>query len=110
MSLSLLQIASFSSSSSCSRSSHLQPTPPPFPPARPQALTALGGSPSLPCINRLCCSLLLLLHAKFILHATTKIINLALGRASFGPTQMAGLDPARPPFFKKKFKKFQKSF
>jgi len=31
-SLSPLQIASFYSSSSCSRSSHLQPTPPPFPP------------------------------------------------------------------------------
>jgi hypothetical protein len=50
------------------------------------------------------------LHAEFILHATTKIINLALGRASFGPAQMAGLDPAWPLFLKKKSKNFKNHF
>jgi len=37
---------------------------------------------------------LLSLHAEFILHAATKIINLALGRASYDPAQVAGSGPA----------------
>ena len=60
-------------------------TPPPTsPPARPQAFTTSGGSPSLPCINRPRCSLLQSLHAEFILHAATKIISFPLW---VGPVQ-----------------------
>jgi len=52
------------------------------------------------------------LQAEFISACSGRIINLALGWANFGPAQMAGLDPARPPFKKKQknSKKFQKSF
>jgi hypothetical protein len=64
--------------------------------------------PCLASTARPCCSLLLSLHAEFILHAATKIIS--FGPGQFCPAQMAGLGLARPPFKKKKFKKFQKSF
>jgi len=36
------------------------------------------------------------LHAEFISACSGRIINMALGRASSGPAQMAGLDPAWP--------------
>jgi len=49
--------------------------------------------------------MLLSLHPEFILHIATKIINLALGRASFGST----IYLARPPF-KKNSKNFKNHF
>ena len=47
------------------------------------------------------------LHASVNSACSGRIINMALGRASSGPAQMAGLDPARP-HLKKKPKNFQK--
>jgi hypothetical protein len=55
-------------------------------------------------------SLSRLLHAEFISACSGRIINLPLGLANFGPAQMVGLDPARPPFKKKYSKNFKNHF
>jgi hypothetical protein len=54
------------------------------------------------------CSLLLSLHAEFILHAATKIITFGPRQFWPHPNGWAGFGPT--PIFLKKFKIFQKSF
>jgi len=62
--------------------------------------------PCLASTARPCCSLLLSLHAEFILHAATKIISFGPGQFWPNPNGWAGSGPA--PIFKKKIQKISK--
>jgi hypothetical protein len=65
--------------------------------------------PCLASTARPCCSLLLSLHAEFILHAATKIISFGPGQFWPSPNGWAGSGPA-PIFLKKNSKNFKNHF